>query len=69
MSRIATLLLVLAATGLVVFVGTTHRWRFSTERVIQPGSALFQFDPEEITGISIKNGDQSFRIQRSEDLV
>ena len=67
MSRIATLLLVLAATGLVVFVGTTHRWRFSTERVIQPGSALFQFDPEEITGISIKNGDQSFRIQRSED--
>jgi hypothetical protein len=67
MSRLATILLLIAAIGLAVFVGTTHRWRFSTERVIQPGSALFQFDPEEITGISIKNGDQSFRIQRSDD--
>jgi hypothetical protein len=67
MNRIATILLVLAATGLAVFVGTTHRWRFSTERVIQPGSALFDFDPDDITGISIKNGDQSFRIQRSDD--
>ncbi|MFM8716212.1 MAG: DUF4340 domain-containing protein, partial [Spartobacteria bacterium] len=67
MNRIATILLLLAATGLAVFVGTTHRWRFSTERVIQPGTALFDFDPDDITGISIKNGDQSFRIQRSED--
>ena len=67
MNRIATILLVLAATGLAVFVGTTHRWRFSTERVIQPGTALFDFDPDDITGISIKNGDQSFRIQRSDD--
>jgi hypothetical protein len=30
MNRIATILLVLAATGLAVFVGTPHRWRFST---------------------------------------
>jgi hypothetical protein len=58
MSRISTILLLLTAIGLAVFVGTTHRWRFSTERVIQPGSALFQFDPEDISGISIKNGDQ-----------
>ena len=67
MSRISTILLLLTAIGLAVFVGTTHRWRFSTERVIQPGSALFQFDPEDISGISIKNGDQSFRIQRSNE--
>lgn len=67
MSRTATILLVLAAVGLAIFVGTTHRWRFSTERTIQPGSALFQFEPEDIVGIRIKNGDQSFRIQRSED--
>lgn len=67
MNRLSTILLVLTAIGLAVFVGTTHRWRFSTERVIQPGTALFQFDPDEISGISIKNGDQSFRIQRSDD--
>jgi hypothetical protein len=67
MNRLSTILLVLTAIGLAVFVGTTHRWRFSTERVIQPGRALFQFDPDEISGISIKNGDQSFRIQRSDD--
>lgn len=67
MNRTATILLVLLATGLAVFVGTTHRWRFSTERVIQPGTALFDFDPNDITGIAIKNGDQSFRIQRSDD--
>ena len=67
MNRVTTILLVLTAIGLAVFVGTTHRWRFSTERGIQPGTALFQFDPDEISGISIKNGDQSFRIQRSDD--
>jgi hypothetical protein len=67
MNRLSTILLVLTAIGLAVFVGTTHRWRFSTERVIQPGTALFQFDPDEISGITIKNGDQSFRIQRSDD--
>lgn len=67
MSRISTILLLLTAIGLAVFVGTTHRWRFSTERVIQPGSALFHFDPEDISGVSIKNGDQSFRIQRSNE--
>jgi hypothetical protein len=67
MNRLSTILLVLTAIGLAVFVGTTHSWRFSTERVIQPGTALFQFDPDEISGISIKNGDQSFRIQRSDD--
>jgi len=65
MSRLSTILLLLVATGLAVFVGLTHRWRFSTERIVQPGTPLFQFDPEEITGITIKNGDQSFRIQRS----
>jgi len=67
MSRLSTILLLLTAVGLAVFVGVTHRWRFSTDRVVQPGTALFQFDPAEITGISIKNGDQSFRIQRSGD--
>jgi hypothetical protein len=67
MNRLSTILLLLIAIGLAVFVGTTHRWRFSTERIIQSGAALFQFDPDEISGISIKNGDQSFRIQRSDD--
>lgn len=62
MSRVATILLFLAATGLVVLVGTTHRWRTSPERVIQPGTPLFQFDPADIRFISIKNGDQSFRL-------
>ena len=62
MSRIATILLFLVATGLVVLVATTQRWRFSLERTIQPGSALFDFDPADIRFISIKNGDQSFRI-------
>lgn len=64
MSRTATILLVLAAIGLAVFVGTTERWRTSVERTIQPGSPLFDFDPAEIRHISIKNGDQSFRIKR-----
>jgi len=64
MSRLATLLLLLFATGLIVLVATTQRWRLSTERRIQPGSALFQFTPEDISAIQIKNGDQSFRLER-----
>ena len=66
MSRIATILLVLLAIGLAVFVGTTERWRSSPERIIQPGSPLFDFDPEDIPHIRITNGDQSFRIKREE---
>jgi len=67
MSRAATIFLFLLAAGLVVFVATTERWRFSLERTIQPGSALFDFDPADIRFIQIKNGDQSFRIQPGED--
>ncbi|MFM8981346.1 MAG: DUF4340 domain-containing protein, partial [Spartobacteria bacterium] len=67
MSRAATIFLLLLAIGLAVFVGVTERWRFSVERTIQPGSALFDFDPDDIRYISIKNGDQSFRIKREED--
>lgn len=67
MSRATTILLLLLAIGLAVFVGVTERWRFSIERIIQPGSALFDFDPDDIRYISIKNGDQSFRIKREED--
>ena len=67
MNRLSTIFLLLIAIGLTVFVGTTQGWRFSTERIIRPGTALFQFEPEEISSISIKNGDQSFRIQRSDD--
>ncbi|MEI8294120.1 MAG: DUF4340 domain-containing protein [bacterium] len=64
MNRFSTILLLLLATGLAIFVGTTHRWRFSPERTLKPGSPLFQFDPDDISSISFKNGDQSFRIQR-----
>lgn len=67
MSRVATIFLVLLAIGLAVFVGTTERWRSSPERTIQPGSPLFDFDPEDIAHIRITNGDQSFRIKREED--
>ncbi len=67
MSRIATVFLVLVAAGLVVFVATTQRWRFSTERGIQPGSPLFSFDPDEIRSIQVRNGDQSFRLNRKPD--
>ena len=67
MSRTATILLLLLAIGLAVFVGTTERWRSSPERTIQPGSALFDFDPDDIRHISIKNGDQSFLMKRSEE--
>ncbi|PAZ01542.1 MAG: hypothetical protein CAK85_02690 [Spartobacteria bacterium AMD-G5] len=66
MSRIATIFLLLLAIGLAVFVGTTERWRSSPERTIQPGSPLFDFDPEDIPHIRITNGDQSFRIKREE---
>ena len=48
MSRVATIFLVLLAIGLAVFVGTTERWRSSPERTIQPGSPLFDFDPEDM---------------------
>lgn len=67
MSRTSTILLLLLAIGLAVFVGLTERWRFSVERTIQPGSPLFDFDPDDIRHISIKNGDQSFRIHRDKD--
>lgn len=62
MSRAATILLFLVAAGLVVLIGTTHRWRTSPERVIQPGTPLFRFDPEKIRFVTIENGDQSFRL-------
>ncbi|MFM8365288.1 MAG: DUF4340 domain-containing protein, partial [Verrucomicrobiota bacterium] len=67
MNRAVTIFLFLLAAGLVVFVATTERWRFSLERTIQPGSALFDFDPADIRFIQIKNGDQSFRIQPGDD--
>ncbi len=67
MNRAVTIFLFLLAAGLVVFVATTQRWRFSLERTIQPGSALFDFDPADIRFIQIKNGDQSFRIQPGAD--
>lgn len=67
MSRTSTILLLLLAIGLAVFVGVTERWRFSVERTLQPGSPLFDFDPDDIRHISIKNGDQSFRINREKD--
>lgn len=67
MSRSATIVLVFLALGLAVYVGLTGRWRFSIERTIQPGSALFDFDRDDIRHISIKNGDQSFRIKREEE--
>ena len=66
MSRAATIFLVLVAVALAVFVGTTERWRSSPERTIQPGSPLFDFDPEDIDHIKITNGDQSFRIKRED---
>jgi hypothetical protein len=64
MNRFSTFLLLLVAVALAVFIGTTHRWRFSTERILQPGAPLFQFEPDQISSIGIKNGDQSFRIER-----
>jgi hypothetical protein len=67
MSRATTIFLVLLAIGLAVFVGTTERWRSSPEQTIQPGSPLFNFDPEEIAYIRITNGDQSYSINRKEN--
>lgn len=65
MNRLPTALLVLAAIALAVFVGTTSRWRFSPERLNTVGSPLFRFDPAEIEGITIKNGDISYTIEQS----
>jgi len=64
MSKLATVLLVLAAAGLIVFVATTSNWRLSEGRLKAAGSPLFDFDPYEISNIKIKNGDQSFRLKR-----
>ncbi len=65
MSRLATVLIVLAAIGLAVFVGTTTRWRFSPDRLATVGSPLFRFDPSEIHGIKIKNGDTTYTLEQS----
>lgn len=65
MSRLATVLSVLAAIGLAVFVGTTTRWRFSPDRLATVGSPLFRFDPSDIHGVKIKNGDTTFTLEQS----
>ncbi len=67
MSRIATVLLVLAAAGLAVFVGTTARWRFSPERLASVGSPLYRFDPSDIQAIKIKNSETSYTLSRSRE--
>lgn len=65
MNRLATAIMLLAAIGLAVFVGTTNRWRFSPDRLNTVGSPLFRFDPSQIHGIKIKNGDTSYTLQQS----
>jgi len=65
MSRLATVLIFLAAIGLAVFVGTTTRWRFSPDRLATVGSPLFRFDPSDIHGIKIKNGDTTYTLEQS----
>lgn len=65
MSRLATALILLAAIGLAVFVGTTSRWRFSPDRLSTVGSPLFRFDPADIHAIKIKNGDTTYTLEQS----
>jgi hypothetical protein len=64
MNRLSTALIVLAAIALAVFVGTTSRWRFSSERLNTVGAPLFRFDPAEIDGIKIKNGDTTTTLRQ-----
>ena len=64
MNRKVTFFLLLTAIGLGIFVFTTSRWRFSTDRLARPGAALFDFDPSSINSIRIKNGDHSMRLKK-----
>lgn len=65
MNRAATIALALLAAGAVVFVLLTERWRFSTERTVQPGTPLFVFDPGEITSFRLRNGDLSMEVEKT----
>ena len=64
MNKLATALLLLVATGLIIFVATTAKWRHSDARLKVAGSPLFTFEPSQITSIIIKNGDLSFLLKR-----
>lgn len=64
MNRKATFFLLVTAIGLGIFVFSTSRWRFSTDRLARPGAALFDFDPSSINSIRIKNGDHSLRLKK-----
>ena len=66
MNRNATFFLLLTAIGLGIFVFTTSRWRFSTDRLARPGAPLFDFDPATINSIRIKNGDHSMRLKKED---
>jgi len=65
-NKLATALLLLVATGLIIFVATTAKWRLSEARLKVAGSPLFTFEPSQITSIIIKNGDLSFILKRAD---
>ena len=65
MSRLATIFLVAVAVLLSTFAGIFLYLR-STAAVTKPvGAALFSFDPDDIRGIKIHNGDASLELKRS----
>jgi hypothetical protein len=65
MNKFATFALLLLAAGLVAFIALTDTWRFSQERLGRAGEPLFRFDPSRVESVTIGNGDQSFRLERS----
>lgn len=67
MNRAATIALTILATGAVLFVLLTERWRSSTERTVQPGTPLFRFEPEEIVSFRLRNGDLSMEVEKTPD--
>jgi len=65
MSRLATIFLVVVAVFLSVFVGVTLHLRSAGVSTKPVGSPLLAFDPDDIRGIKIHNGDASIELKRS----
>lgn len=65
MSRGATVFLLLAAVAVVIFAAIFVPLRKNTGKPV--GSALFDFDPDDISQIKITNGDEAFELRRTED--
>lgn len=66
MSRKATIALLGIALALMVFVAIYVPLRSGGQDSKAVGTALFNFDPDDVRGLKITKGDESFELKRGD---